>query len=466
MRLSLLIIFSFFLHAGIQAQKAFEYISMNNFNVASGFVEIDQEFIFVGPNESEGFILVKLDSTGMLLEQKEVAVLDSFVTVSGVYDIDSNLWVVGYGFDCKNCSIVETSVWVGRFSMDFELVSVQFWPLASKVYNLVSRIFLEDNSFILAGQLESQNGNKEYFAKYTPSTNDFLVKYNDFYGSLVPDVMSRKDSSGYIIYRANRLEYVDSLFNVINTFSSPALDTFSFVEGSLLERQDSTFVIFSEVLIDEKRSFLFGQIDRDYNLMSWDTLLSAPLAGISGVWNSTAHKDALVESPDGHYYVGGTHHYTPTQVKPFLVKYNHDMSQVWSFKYGTPGRVYYMLGMKETSDNGCMLYGLRNLDSQNYEAYILKVNADGILTGETIIPLKRIVTCYPNPATDYIQFDLPDVYQKARLELIDISGRVVLAQKMNHQELIDISFLPKGMYVYRVVSQQGWLMDVGKLVKE
>jgi len=61
---------------------------------------------------------------------------------------------------------------------------------------------------------------------------------------------------------------------------------------------------------------------------------------------------------------------------------------------------------------------------------------------------------------------LPASLQKASLELIDMSGRLVLAQKIAHQEPVDISFLPQGVYGFRVMSQKGDLIGAGKIVKD
>ncbi len=446
------------------AQVAFEYIGGASFKTAIAATENNSEYVIVGSKGTKEVLFVVLDKDGNLIEKKAVSVLDTLVGVNAIYFLDSIYWLVGSVYSCLDCSFRDISLWVGRFSTNFEMISSSFEPLATECFNLQSRSFLVDSSFVTTGYYESLNGNQELLVKYTPSTNQYFAKYSDDVPSLASDILSRKDSSGYVLYRATKLEYLDSLFNVVDKKNHP--NSFSFIQGSILPKSDSTFVVFSEVVDSNSRYFLFGQIDRSYNLMSWDTLYSAPKAGLSGVWNSTAHNDALVESPDGHYYVGGTHHYAPTQVRPFLAKYDQNLNQVWSFKYGTPGRLYYMLGMKETSDNGCMLYGLRNLDGQSREAYILKVNADGVLTGETIIPMSDLVACYPNPAKDFIQFDLPNITQKVSLELIDLSGRVVLAQKINHLEQIDISFLPKAMYGYRVMNRYGELVGMGKLVVE
>ncbi|HHB78550.1 MAG TPA: T9SS type A sorting domain-containing protein [Saprospiraceae bacterium] len=96
----------------------------------------------------------------------------------------------------------------------------------------------------------------------------------------------------------------------------------------------------------------------------------------------------------------------------------------------------------------------------------MKVDENGIITSETVIPPIENLLVYPNPAQDYIQFDLPTQSGQVSLELIDLSGRVVLTQKITHQEPIDISFLPKGVYGYRVMGRNGVLIGVGKLVVE
>lgn len=61
------------------------------------------------------------------------------------------------------------------------------------------------------------------------------------------------------------------------------------------------------------------------------------------------------------------------------------------------------------------------------------------------------INVHPNPATGYIQ--LPDNIQTGCVEIIDLSGRVVLLQALRNN-IIDISTMPAGTYMVKLVNSR------------
>lgn len=70
----------------------------------------------------------------------------------------------------------------------------------------------------------------------------------------------------------------------------------------------------------------------------------------------------------------------------------------------------------------------------------------------TLIPgvSARPIHVYPNPAREYIVFDLTDISSYAMVELLDLHGKKVMEQKLNGDKKVTISNMPKGMYFYRL----------------
>lgn len=68
------------------------------------------------------------------------------------------------------------------------------------------------------------------------------------------------------------------------------------------------------------------------------------------------------------------------------------------------------------------------------------------------------VSFYPNPAKDYITIDFGQLAsQSSTLEIIDINGKVVLNKEFSSNTLsnrVDVSFLPKGVYLLRLNSKE------------
>lgn len=65
-----------------------------------------------------------------------------------------------------------------------------------------------------------------------------------------------------------------------------------------------------------------------------------------------------------------------------------------------------------------------------------------------------LVQMYPNPAVRLVQIKLPTV-PHGMLTLYDAAGKVVLAKQLNSDNQLDVSTLPKGIYLTRIqVGQQ------------
>jgi len=58
---------------------------------------------------------------------------------------------------------------------------------------------------------------------------------------------------------------------------------------------------------------------------------------------------------------------------------------------------------------------------------------------------------YPNPANDYLRFEIPGM-AGANIEIYDYCGRTVLHEKISQSQDIDISMLNAGMYLVKVTS--------------
>lgn len=79
-------------------------------------------------------------------------------------------------------------------------------------------------------------------------------------------------------------------------------------------------------------------------------------------------------------------------------------------------------------------------------------------------PTASEIQVYPNPATDYISFDLKDNASEATVELFDIQGRLVLSQAVSGQTKIQVNHLNKGLYMYKLLQNDNSFS--GKVIVE
>ncbi|HEY9114360.1 MAG TPA: T9SS type A sorting domain-containing protein [Bacteroidales bacterium] len=71
---------------------------------------------------------------------------------------------------------------------------------------------------------------------------------------------------------------------------------------------------------------------------------------------------------------------------------------------------------------------------------------------------------YPNPAKDFVVFNLNESNKPANLELIDILGKTVIKQSFSGQTKVYVNELQKGLYIYKL-TQNGKVFS-GKLIVE
>jgi hypothetical protein len=107
--------------------------------------------------------------------------------------------------------------------------------------------------------------------------------------------------------------------------------------------------------------------------------------------------------------------------------------------------------------------------------FLIKATKDGcidtICTTSTIDAyLKGIgkrVKVYPNPTTDYLIFDTESELIGLSAEIYDLNGHLIQSEIMTsrpHVMMLDEAKYGSGMYVWRLVTREGEVLDVGKAV--
>ena len=80
---------------------------------------------------------------------------------------------------------------------------------------------------------------------------------------------------------------------------------------------------------------------------------------------------------------------------------------------------------------------------------------------------KSQVKAYPNPANEHFFLDFSEIKQHietAEIEIYDVFGRLVLAQKINENlNKVEISSLENGVYVYKIVGKSS-VLGSGKIM--
>ncbi len=284
----------------------------------------------------------------------------------------------------------------------------------------------------------------------------------------------RKDSTLYTAFFDYRFVTFDTAFNKIHESKTVFNRTIIGLNSTITSLNDSVVSIAGKgvpnpTTLNGFRHF-FGittlsgrEIFKNIYSTSNDTT-------IWGAWNYNSDTTKL-----GEWYWGGTHNYIYgasgrafSQSSFLLHKLNKDYSTKWTKKYG--GDAYYELyGVLATDDGGCLIYGTR-YDYNNtpkYDAYILKVNADGLITSESSIPLSlNTVHIYPNPSNGFVHFDYKEPLKDIQIRVVDTKGSLVHQVKLSDGVLptLDLSFLNNGVYFIQIM-EQNQLFAVCRWVK-
>ncbi len=151
-----------------------------------------------------------------------------------------------------------------------------------------------------------------------------------------------------------------------------------------------------------------------------------------------------------------------------LCKYDTDLNLIWKRWYRDTERqfCYYATDMVATNDDGILITGYccKREDYGNMMLYLLKVDADGLLSLPEAEVQVRPYCYYPNPVKAQLQMQFSPDVQPKQVELYDLQGRLVHTQRSDFGS-IDMSRLPAGAYMLRVTLEDGKVFS-DKVVKE
>ncbi|MFZ4740858.1 MAG: T9SS type A sorting domain-containing protein [Bacteroidales bacterium] len=143
----------------------------------------------------------------------------------------------------------------------------------------------------------------------------------------------------------------------------------------------------------------------------------------------------------------------------------------WQKYYGI-GKKFIVSDITKTSDGGCLLVGMvwdwHHYPEFTTDLFFLKIDKNGNISGSQgineIITQSEILL-YPNPAKDYINFDM-GMYKDFQLSVYNSVGQAVLQKEFTSgNNTIYIQNFKQGMYYYQLINDKGKVIS-GKFVKE
>jgi hypothetical protein len=107
-------------------------------------------------------------------------------------------------------------------------------------------------------------------------------------------------------------------------------------------------------------------------------------------------------------------------------------------------------------------------NTENPRSFILTQDTIFVATFEDGVGItnkeKSVISIYPNPATDNITIVLPKNVTHAVFTLYDMQSKLLIRKEVNNQDVIYISNLATGIYIYNVGTEKESYQ--GKVVKQ
>ena len=415
-------------------------------------------------------LLMKLDADGGIIDSIYYGNKTTLYYKDELFETDSSFLVIGTTINEQDTF---PSFWMGEFSKDLEFQKEYLLPFPwNKGIRYIHYTWELGQDTVLfatgykAGWINLATDELYY------QNSDSLYFYEEW-----TNILARRDSAGYLISGWG-IKYTDDHFKriKINPFWQATLGDY-YAGVNIKYINDTTFFLATSFECALSREFVkkgdggifVGVMDKEFNLLYHDTLSIEHDETSVRYYNSRLK--ILAQSPDSTFIVGGmTDPYHDYNNRIYCAKYNEKAERIWGGVLYTDEEYhhYYFLSVLATQDGGAILSGGRRLGfGHKYQFYLIKIGPDGLVTGETTIPMgKSPIKVYPNPTSDIIRFDMQDKALDLDFELMDMQGRTVLRQKVTGDEEISTHHLPQGIYAYRLLNKKGEMMYSGKMVKE
>ncbi|MDD3666648.1 MAG: T9SS type A sorting domain-containing protein [Bacteroidales bacterium] len=428
-------------------------------------------------------IVLKFDATGVLQTSIDFGDYEEYICSQIIIGPDSLYRTIGLAryFD-SDTTYFHSSI----INQDAEMVNAFEIPL-----DTIRPLFsfcdvVDDTSFIVSNSLweNDANGvlrNKLMLLKVSWNGDKHMK-------SLVSDVgvdqffsmCSNPDGNSYLAtafgFRNNAFEPISKVIVLNKNLSIDSIYNNScpmcYKAKSIHYINDDEFVYSStEVVVNSEENCRLTKQDSTINEVNAVTF------GAQDTADAHAMYQTLRRNTDGSYWVFYLKNYNEYSLFPS----NHPAWIVWQkigvdftleeqYYYG--GDAYYrLLTVSTANDSGMLVSAYRydwNIGYPSTEAFVLKINPDGLLCSAPGQPPTQPhhAIVYPNPGHGALKVEAGPQIFGATFELFDMGGQRVVQQILQTSvATINTAPLTSGVYPWRIV-WKGEVVEEGKWVKE
>jgi hypothetical protein len=459
-----------------KSQTTFEYLLRSPLDeISRSMIEDAEGNIYFTVENFQFASIKKLDPFGNLIDSVEIYNPQGTCNLSELIRIDAGHFVVLGHWTTDTGSVL----WYTKFNNDLNLI------LDNKIASYGIR---------LSGfkHIVRHNGNIVFSAQYTVSPTDWricmyeittdgdfvrnkffvpTISFTNLASTLLEDTLHNNYKLFSMVPVASRsylssITYLDTVFNVTESIllNSGIVGD----QNTAKWLNDSTYLLTSR-----RRDLVYFETDIGIcKMTSDDSLLSAAYFGkpdtvdYAGLYNNL---DFI--SHNNIFFAGESNIYAYYQNVPSWIMLNivdSNLNLKSQHFYG--GDVFYLVNsILATQDSGCVLSCSRydhNIQDNEFDVYILKVNKDGLLvsTPETPEINRQLCTVYPNPGSEMVNVN--SIKDGLQFQLLDLTGKLQLATSLGKgNNLLDASGLAAGIYLYRIMDKENQTVQTGKWLR-
>jgi hypothetical protein len=426
--------------------------------------------------------LIGLSPEGELIFENEYFIEDTLSFWGVVYVINDSIVLIG-AKGPKSTGKLE-NLWILTLDTEFNIIQNHLYCFPDYSISGISSIITDNGNFMVSGSLDTPSGDWDLFLFEVSATGDSIqqIVYNWEQGQLPYDII-QTSSGGYKIFAygifptgphtPGKIAEFDQNLNYMETDSVPYGLYFNHSARWLT---DTSYIVTGN-------KHIYNPINTNIGIAilneSNEFILGNHFGKMPDTISYVGAMSNLDLSPQGDIFFGGTSNIFPGNLLYqqedswlMLINIDSDLGLNWKRFYG--GNAYYYLwSLLATQDSGCLMLATRyddNVQDQELDAYILKVDANGLFTSVYDIPslASNEILFFPNPAGDHVTAQFPGaVHQKEKtLEIYNNMGILVkrceVPENLDRLQ-IDVSFLPNGLY-YGVMCAKGRRVAAGKMI--
>jgi hypothetical protein len=344
---------------------------------------------------------------------------------------------------------------------DFSLVSTYMDTKPSALFGKTPSFVDKDSNLIVAHDIILSGGSiTSRVIKFNKDLQ--LVRQANHSQLMINSIAESKNRDGYAIFSGTSQATLDtnlvvSLFN--RGFTRYAQHTTTLKVGDryfTAGMRDSPDPRIGQLLYAEERNSL------DYGIVR-----SLDISLVGSGEQRAAENNCFVALGNYFYVCGyGLDNGADSSAGIILQKLDRNLETVWIKKF-KKGRLALPYALQATADNSLLIAGTYFSPTRDNGrvAYLLKLNADGLMVSETKIPMPDMhVRVFPNPAADFLELEVP-VTENIDIQIFDAAGKLMISEKeQSPNKRISVKHLLVGNYVLQIW-QKGQLLGVTQWVK-